>query len=101
MSRGKLREASSKLRRISGPLKPRPSIEVPGSSFRLAKATRKRRASAFAARSDETTARIAHRKCRRFIGSAGATLRSARSTADTLPDSFDIDEGAGGAHRLR
>jgi hypothetical protein len=62
MSTGKLREASSKLRRISDPVKPRPSIRVPGSSFRFAKATRKGRGSALATRVDEIIAKLANKK---------------------------------------
>src|SRR3982074_1091129 len=101
MSSGKLRDASSKLRRISAPLKPRPSMEMPGSSFKLAKATRKRRTSSSAARADEATARIASRKCRRVLLKPGARLHSAKPAPATLPNGFDIDEGTGGAHRLR
>jgi hypothetical protein len=47
---------------MSAPVKPKPSIRAPGSSFKLAKATRKRRGSALAARFDEIVARVANKK---------------------------------------
>src|SRR5262249_36578043 len=92
-----VREASSKLRRTSAPVKPKPSRRMPGSSFWLAKATRKR-CCCDQARPPASASKPAPHltsKCRRL------TAAGAHPQSRTLADRFDVHEGAGRAHCLR